>query len=76
VIHWPGSGHHRADILREPRWEDFQFDLLNEKSDNRFDYFGNGWTAREESGKKETWTNYLHEVGKIDIATVHESWDL
>jgi hypothetical protein len=47
VIAWPGSGHHRNDILRDPRWEDFEFKRANGAKQNRFEYFGNGDTARE-----------------------------
>jgi hypothetical protein len=47
VIAWPGSGHHRNDILRDPRWEDFEFKRANGAKHNRFEYFGNSDTARE-----------------------------
>jgi hypothetical protein len=47
VIAWPGSGHHRNDILRDPRWEDFEFKRANGAQQNRFEYFGSGDTARE-----------------------------
>ncbi|KAH8597214.1 cyclohexanone monooxygenase [Bisporella sp. PMI_857] len=47
VIGWPGTGHHRFDILRDIRWEDFEFERTRDAQENRFEYFGNGDTARE-----------------------------
>ncbi|KAF4627805.1 hypothetical protein G7Y89_g10350 [Cudoniella acicularis] len=47
AIAWPGTGHHRFDILRDPRWEDFEFERAKDAQQNRFEYFGNGDTARE-----------------------------
>ncbi len=42
---------------------------------NRFEYFGNGWTEREKKGDRIEVTRYLHAVGKVDFATLHESWN-
>lgn len=75
LLAWPGSAHHKLDITREPRWEDFEYGRQKGSEVNRFEYFGNGWTKRERSGQSETWTNYLKEIGKIDLATVHEIWN-
>lgn len=78
LIAWPGSYHHRAGILRDPRWEDFTFESRAGAGRNRFEYFGDG-TAEKESGvtrDPERLTSYLTEVGKIDLATFQESWTL
>ncbi|KAF4809306.1 FAD-binding monooxygenase moxY [Colletotrichum siamense] len=75
LIAWPGTFHHRADILRDPRWEDFQFIRRPGAEKNRFEYFGNGLTAREVRRDEEDITGYLREIGKIDIATLHEAWN-
>ncbi|KAF4489706.1 FAD-binding monooxygenase moxY [Colletotrichum fructicola Nara gc5] len=75
LIAWPGTFHHRADILRDPRWEDFQFIRRPGAEKNRFEYFGNGLTAREVRIDEEDITGYLREIGKIDIATLHEAWN-
>ncbi|KUL85739.1 hypothetical protein ZTR_08526 [Talaromyces verruculosus] len=75
LVSWPGTGHHRFDISREPRWEDFVFERSEEGKRNRFEYFGNGWTERERTGGNTALTSYLKEVGKIDIATLHENWN-
>lgn len=47
AIAWPGTGHHRFDILRDPRWEDFEFQRAPDAKVNRYEYFGDGNTARE-----------------------------
>ncbi|KAH8704053.1 putative dimethylaniline monooxygenase [Talaromyces proteolyticus] len=75
LLPWPGTGHHRFDISRDPRWEDFVFEKSEEGTRNRFEYFGNGWTEREKNGDEVLLTNYLKEVGKIDLATLHEHWN-
>jgi hypothetical protein len=73
---WPGSGHHRFDILREPRWEDFDYVRSKDARSNRYEYFGNGWTEKERRGDANENTKYLFEVGKADLATLHEAWNL
>lgn len=40
---WPGSRMHYFEVLREPRFEDFNI----EYGGNRFAYFGNGYTDSE-----------------------------
>ncbi|KAF8854529.1 cyclohexanone monooxygenase [Acephala macrosclerotiorum] len=35
AIAWPGTGHHRFDILRDPRWEDFVFERRKDAGRNR-----------------------------------------
>jgi hypothetical protein len=72
---WPGTGHHRFDIVREPRWEDFVFERTEEGKRNRFEYFGNGFTEREKNGDVLSLTKYLKEAGTVDLATLHESWN-
>ncbi|OAL48048.1 FAD/NAD(P)-binding domain-containing protein [Pyrenochaeta sp. DS3sAY3a] len=88
LIAWPGSYHHRKRVLREPRWEDFEFVGRRGAGRNRFEYFGDGWTEAErgfferaERGEgggegEDEWSTvgYLKEVGKVDVRTVHELW--
>ncbi|EXJ79131.1 hypothetical protein A1O3_08632 [Capronia epimyces CBS 606.96] len=74
VISWPGSGHHKWDISRDPRWEDFVFHRRTGTLRNRFHYFGNGMTRKELSGDLDSLTSYLNEAGHIDLRTIHESW--
>lgn len=75
LIAWPGSFHHRAEILRDPRWEDFEFVRDKRARRNRFEYFGDGWTVMEREGRVEGLVGYLKEVGKIEIETLHETWN-
>ncbi|KAJ5640723.1 hypothetical protein N7528_000348 [Penicillium herquei] len=41
---WPGSSLHAMKVFSNPRWEDFEYDYLN---DNLMGWFGDGWTANE-----------------------------
>ncbi|KAL1603763.1 hypothetical protein SLS60_005353 [Paraconiothyrium brasiliense] len=75
LVMWPGTGHHRFDIVRDPRWEDFVFERTEEGRRNRFEYFGNGWTEREKNGDEKVLTQYLKETGTVDLATLHENWN-
>ncbi|KAF4122227.1 putative flavoprotein CzcO associated with the cation diffusion facilitator CzcD [Geosmithia morbida] len=75
VIAWPGTYHHRADILRDPRWEDFEFERRSDARLNRYEYFSDGSTVREKTDDEKELTKYLRAVGDIDIATVHEAWN-
>ncbi|EXJ79546.1 hypothetical protein A1O3_07825 [Capronia epimyces CBS 606.96] len=76
VLAWPGTYHHRAAALRDPRWEDFVFQRRPGASRNRFEYFGDGSTIREVTVRDDKdLTRYLREADKYDIATVHELWN-
>ncbi|WAO91495.1 Hypothetical protein NCS54_00897000 [Fusarium falciforme] len=78
LIAWPGSYHHRAGILRDPRWEDFTFEARPGATRNRFEYFGDGTVEKESRPDRDPLrlTSYLTEIGKIDLATYQESWTL
>ncbi|KAJ5729799.1 uncharacterized protein N7483_004307 [Penicillium malachiteum] len=41
---WPGSSLHAMRVFSNPRWEDFDYDYLN---NNPMGWFGDGWTANE-----------------------------
>ncbi|KAJ4503944.1 hypothetical protein HRR83_008758 [Exophiala dermatitidis] len=69
---WPGTGHHRINILKEPRWEDFVFQRSETGRRNRYHYFGNGSTEEDEAKDLDALTGYLEEVGKVDLARLHE----
>lgn len=75
LIAWPGTFHHRAGALRDPRWEDFIYERRPGAERNCYEYFGNGYTEREAVRDEKDITNYLREIGKIDIETVHEAWN-
>jgi len=48
---WPGSCLHALQSMKDPRWEDFDYEQLDEDKKkgirNRFYYLGNGWTENE-----------------------------
>ncbi|KAI0907693.1 4-hydroxyacetophenone monooxygenase [Ustulina deusta] len=70
---WPGSGAHLTQILREPRWEDWEYEYLTQTG-NRFAwYFGKGYTIKELDPNADM-TPYLQDPEKIDIRDLHESW--
>ncbi|KAI0904110.1 FAD/NAD(P)-binding domain-containing protein [Ustulina deusta] len=75
LIWWPGTYHHCADTLRDPRWEDFEFQRAPGARLNRFEFFGNGMTKRDDEGEDQDLTNYLKLVGDIDLAKYLEAWD-
>ncbi|KAL5338350.1 hypothetical protein BJX70DRAFT_202212 [Aspergillus crustosus] len=52
VMMWPGSRLHFFDVLKEPRFEDYEWEY---RLNNRFSYFGNGFSVREVEGGDVTW---------------------
>lgn len=69
---WPGSGAHAAFAHRDPRWEDWEYEYLS-PSGNRFAYFGNGWTKKEQDPNSDM-TPYLRVPDEVDLRTIHENW--
>ncbi|KAJ5143319.1 uncharacterized protein N7515_002106 [Penicillium bovifimosum] len=41
---WPGSSLHAMNAFANPRWEDFEYEYVN---DNASGWLGNGWTENE-----------------------------
>ncbi|CAN8101273.1 unnamed protein product [Discula destructiva] len=71
---WPGSSLHVTTIRREPRWEDWDYEYLDESQGNRFLwYFGNGGTKAEHEEKSDL-TAYLDVPEKLDLRSLHERW--
>lgn len=51
---WPGSTLHALETLRSPRWEDYDYEGL-EDGNNRLGWLGNGWSVTQtvtEEGKR------------------------
>ncbi|KAL8815845.1 MAG: hypothetical protein Q9191_008416, partial [Dirinaria sp. TL-2023a] len=69
---WPGSAAHCTLVRREPRWEDWKYEY-HAKSGNRFAYFGNGWTEREQDPEADM-TAYLKLEEDNDLRYIHEEW--
>ncbi|KAE9372725.1 FAD/NAD(P)-binding domain-containing protein [Stipitochalara longipes BDJ] len=70
--HWPGSASHVNFVRRDPRWEDWEWEIKSETR-NRFAWFGNGWTEKEEKGEGDL-TPYLKRPDQIDLRSYHEEW--
>ncbi|THY00783.1 FAD/NAD(P)-binding domain-containing protein [Aureobasidium pullulans] len=68
---WPGSASHLAVVRREPRWEDWEYTYV--RPENRFAYWGNGWTRRELDPDSDT-TTHLKLPEDIDLRDLHERW--
>ncbi|KAL4809852.1 hypothetical protein BDV18DRAFT_156233 [Aspergillus unguis] len=69
---FPGSAASLNYIRRDPRWEDFEYEYVNE-SGNRFAWLGDGWTTRERTEGADL-TPHLKRPGQIDLRTYLESW--
>jgi hypothetical protein len=63
---WPGSALHFIQLLRQPRWEDYDIEYL---TPNRFEYLGNGKSEAESTGDDLAW--YVNEPGISDANSVH-----
>ncbi|KUJ09071.1 putative flavin-binding monooxygenase [Mollisia scopiformis] len=83
IASWPGSGLHANVVRREPRWEDWEY-TYRSSSENRFAYFGNGWTQKDVEVSQEgleksqvDMTPYLQldsVTGRVDLRGYHETW--
>ncbi|CAG79807.1 hypothetical protein B0I72DRAFT_91189 [Yarrowia lipolytica] len=69
-IAWPGSVSHAVAVLREPRWEDYDYEY--EDNDDPFAYFGSGKTWIDDHEGDRTF--YLSEPGSITARNLHEGW--
>ncbi|KAJ5242026.1 uncharacterized protein N7469_000353 [Penicillium citrinum] len=45
---WPGSSLHAMKVFKQPRWEDFDYEYIN---DNPFGWIGDGWTDNEKNNR-------------------------
>ncbi|RMZ81288.1 hypothetical protein DV737_g2550, partial [Chaetothyriales sp. CBS 132003] len=78
---WPGSAGHITWVRKEPRWEDWEYEYLDDdqgnKVTNRFaNWLGNGWTQREKDEDTDM-TPYLRlesVTGKVNLKNLHEEW--
>jgi cation diffusion facilitator CzcD-associated flavoprotein CzcO len=59
VALWPGSVLHLIRTLQHPRWQDYDYEYLNEE--NIFGYLGDGWTEIEKSEDGDR-AYYLDEI--------------
>lgn len=55
---WPGSTLHCIEVLRAPRWEDFEYEYLQEEDGsegNSMGWLGNGWSVNQIEGRDMAW---------------------
>ncbi|CAK4033646.1 steroid monooxygenase [Lecanosticta acicola] len=71
VMMWPGSRLQFFEVMRQPRWEDYD---MRHCERNRFAYFGNGFATRESDGKDLSW--YLGQLGEEDVQPSFTDEDL
>ncbi|KAI0139480.1 flavin-binding monooxygenase [Hypoxylon sp. NC0597] len=50
---WPGSTLHALEALRAPRWEDYDWEVIEGNGRNRLKWLGNGWSVTHVPGEKE-----------------------
>lgn len=55
---WPGSCLHALRALERPRWEDYDYELLDGKK-NRFYWLGDGWSDAEKNGNGDGACHHL-----------------
>lgn len=67
VAIYGGTTFHFIEALKNPRWEDFKTDRIDEAKHNRFSYLGNGFTRREEK---------TGSVGATQTLDFDEYWNL
>ncbi|KAH8170329.1 flavin-binding monooxygenase-like domain-containing protein [Sarocladium implicatum] len=71
---FPGSATLVSILQREPRWEDWEYEYLEEADGNPFFwYFGRG-CSRKELDPEADLTPYLQRPGEVDVRDVHEGW--
>ncbi|CRK16029.1 hypothetical protein BN1723_002208 [Verticillium longisporum] len=71
---WPGSASLVTMVQREPRWEDWEYEYVEESGGNPFLwYFGKGCTKKELTEGTDM-TDYLVRADKVDLRDVHEGW--
>lgn len=71
---FPGSATLVTMLHREPRWEDWEYEYLEESQGNPlFWYFGKGCSRKELDGEADV-TPYLHKPAEVDLKDLHELW--
>ncbi|KAH8658258.1 hypothetical protein BX600DRAFT_416039 [Xylariales sp. PMI_506] len=70
---FPGSASLVSTLLRNPRWEDYQYEYLSETGNHLAWYFGRGSTKMEADLDYDI-TQYLQDPADIDLRDIHEGW--
>ncbi|KAK5020752.1 hypothetical protein LTS07_011450 [Exophiala sideris] len=64
VANWPGSGVHSRKALMNPRWEDFDYEMMQETEDKPLSWLGNGMTVGQR--ERTDVTDYLDQEQTIN----------
>ncbi|KAK4934628.1 hypothetical protein LTR10_024159 [Elasticomyces elasticus] len=64
VANWPGSGVHSRKALMNPRWEDFEYEMMSETEENPLSWLGNGMTVGQR--ERTSVTEYLDQKQTIN----------
>lgn len=67
VALYGGSCYHFAEALRDPKWEDYEFEYHRAHGQNRFSWLGNGFTVREMAGRS---------IGDTQTLDFEEYWNM
>lgn len=62
---WPGSSLHARATLENPRWEDFDYETMEER--DPLEWLGNGWTVADK--ERGDLSFYLDEVDYPPVAS-------
>ena len=55
---WPGSTLHCIEVLRAPRWEDYEYEYVEEEDgqeENQLAWLGNGWSINQIEERDLDW---------------------
>lgn len=58
---WPGSTQHCIEVMRSPRWEDWDYEYVGEedgREGNRMAWLGNGWSINQLEDHDLAWYLY------------------
>lgn len=68
---WPGSRIHFFETMAAPRWEDYDVKYMG---GNRFAYLANGFAARENDGRDNSW--YIGSLDGVDKQPEYKDEDV
>jgi len=75
VAIYGGTSFHFIEALKNPRWEDYNIELVRRVSPNRFAYLGNGFTLRETKAEKVSDTQTLNFDDYWKLVVLPELYD-
>jgi hypothetical protein len=80
---WPGSTLHCIEVMRSPRWEDFEYEYLylsadEAREENQLSWLGNGWSVNQLEGRDLAWylTPRFQNVPSSPFPEEHEGYKI